>query len=480
MTETQSSGVRGVVWSSLAWGSNRFVVFLLTLVLARLLVPEDFGVVVAGMTVITLLEVGLDLGVGSAVIYERDDGIDDRVRSAFGLNLLTSGAVTVLCIAAAPAVARFFGVTDVALFRLLFCYPLLRGAGQVHDALLKRDLRFKQRMVVDVSRAATRVVVSIPLALAGFGAWSIVWGLLAAEAVGTAANWSLVRLRPRFRIDRETASSLLRFGLALVAARAVGTLQANADYLVVGNRLGLEALGYYSVAYRLPELLLANLYWVFTSVAFPVYARARRVGLAALRATALRALMLLSLFGFSVGTGLAIVARDAVLVLFSERWAPATAPMVLISLGIAAMAVAPACGDVAPAIGRPGLLLPLQIPAVLLAIAGFVLVADAGTTAVAAVHLVYGVGFACVHLAVAKRVLEARTMELLRALRPGVVASLGIVAAALPVRLALAPGLGTLLATVLAGLLGALAALAIGSRQTFADLRLTVAQALGR
>lgn len=480
MTDTATAGVRGVIWSSLAWGANRIVVFVLTLVLARLLVPEDFGVVTAGMTIITFLEVGLDLGVGSTVVQDQDAGITDRVRSAFALNLVTAGLVTVGCIAAAPAIARFFGVTDVGLFRLLFLYPLLRGAGQVHDAVLKRDLQFRKRMAVDVLRAVTRVAVSLPLAVAGFGAWSIVLGLLAAEVVGTATCWVLVRMRPRFRFDRATVTSLLRFGVVLVVARAVGTVQANADYLVVGNRLGLEPLGYYTVAYRLPELLLANLYWVFTAVAFPVYSRAYREGIDTLRRTALRALMLLCLFGFPVGAGLAIVARDAVLVLFSARWAPAAVPMALISLGLAAMAVAPACGDIAPAVGRPGLLLPIQIPAVIVAIVAFVAVADAGLTAIAAVHLAYGVAFAAVHVVVAMRVLGARAGEFLAALRPGLVATLGVAAAALPVRLVAEPGLLALLLTVAAGCAGAAAALAVASRPTFADLRVVAGQALGR
>lgn len=476
----QGSGMRGVAWSSIALGANRVVVFLLTLVLARLLVPADFGVVTAGLTVIALLEVGLDLGIGSAIVYEQDRGITDRVRSAFALNLVVCGVVSLLCIAAAPAIAGFFGVSDVALFQVLFIYPLLRGAGQVHDAVLKRDLQFKRRMLVDVLRAVARVVVSIPLALAGFGAWSIVLGLLAAEVAGTATNWSLVRVRPRFTIGREEVSSLLRFGLTLTVARAVGTLQTNADNLVVGNQLGIEVLGFYGVAYRLPELLLSNLYWVFTGVAFPVYARARKESLEALRHTALRGLMLLSLFGFSVGTGLAIVSRDAVVVLFSAQWAPAAAPMVLISLGIAAMAVAPACGDVMPAVGRPGALLPLQIPAVILAIVGFVVASDRGIVAVATVHLLYGLAFALVHMVMAKRVLAASVGEFVTALRPACCAALGITALALPVRLTLDPGVPALVLTVAAGSAGAAAGLAIGSRRTFGEVRKAIGQALGR
>jgi len=117
---------------------------------------------------------------------------------------------------------------------------------------------------------------------------------------------------------------------------------------------------------------------------------------------------------------------------------------------------------------------------VLLAVVGFVSVADRGITAIAAVHLVYGVAFACVHMVVAKHILEARAADFLSALRPGVVAALGITVTALPVRLALDQGLVALLATTLAGLIGAAAALAVGSRHTFSDLRVTLGQALGR
>jgi PST family polysaccharide transporter len=148
--------------------------------------------------------------------------------------------------------------------------------------------------------------------------------------------------------------------------------------------------------------------------------------------------------------------------------------------GAAPMAVAPACGDVLPAVGRPGLLLPIQIPSVVLAIAGFVAVADAGLTAVAGVHLAYGIAFAFVHVVVAMRVLGATGGEFLAALRPGLVAAVGITAAALPVRLAIEPGLPALLLTVAAGSAGGVAALALASRSTFADVRVTLGQALGR
>jgi len=477
---TGTEAVRGVLWSSLAWGSNRIVVFLLTLLLARLLLQEDFGIVTAGMTVIALLEVGLDLGVGSAVVFQQEQGITDRVRSAFTLNLVASGLISLACIAAAPAVARFFGAPDVTLFQVLFTYPLLRGAGQVQDAVLKRDLQFKKRVWVDLLRAGTRVAVSLPLALAGFGAWSIVWGLLASELAGTLANWFLVRIWPRLALDRATVSSLLTFGIALVAARAVGTVQADSDNLVVGNALGLQALGYYGVAYRLPELLLDNLYWVFTSVSFPVFAKAREHGIGALRQSSLRALMLLTLFGFSVGTGLAVVAPNAVLVLFSAAWAPSAGPMALISLAMATSAVIPACTDVLPAMGRPGLLVPLQVPFVVLAIIGFIVVADSGIMAVAAVHLVYGVLYAVMHLIVAQRLLAARPRDLLAALRPGFCSAIGIAALALPVTLSLAPGLLALVLSVLAGIAGAVAGLALGSRGTLSDVWGILRRALSR
>ena len=100
-----SSAVGGFLWTTLAWGGNRVVIFVLTLVLARLLTPEDFGLVTAALTLIAMLDAALDLGVGAAVVADQERGISRRTRTAGTLNLIMSAVVAGVGIAASPLIA---------------------------------------------------------------------------------------------------------------------------------------------------------------------------------------------------------------------------------------------------------------------------------------------------------------------------------------------------------------------------------------
>lgn len=464
--------IRTFLWAAVSFGGSRLLVFISTVALARLLTPDDFGVVAAGLALIAFFDIALDLGLGAAVVYEQESGVSARVQTAFTLNLLAAAVLTATGVLAAPAVAGFFHVPEqAALFAALFASLLFRGAGQVQDAILRRDLAFRARTGVDLVRGVVRGVVSIGLASAGAGAWALVAGLLAGEFVGTFATWVLTRFRPTFTLDRRAARSLLRYGSAVVALKVTGVLIANTDYLVVGHRLGGRQLGFYSVAYRLPELLLTSVYVVFSSVAFPLYASVRSTDPAAFKAVMLRALGVVTLFGLPVGTGLAVVAQDAVLVIFGQTWAPATAPLALLALALGVSAVGFASGDIFAAAGRPGVLLRIAIPFTVVAVIGFVLAARHGLVAVAAVHLLFNLTYAAVRLVVADRLVGSTLRESLRALRPGLLVALVVATVGLPVQAALDPGLLRLLLTVAAGTLGGLAVLRLGAPAALAELR---------
>jgi PST family polysaccharide transporter len=471
-TGLRGTAVRSLGWAAMSLGGSRLLVFLTTLLLARLLTPADFGLVAAGMVIVTFLEIALDLGVGASLVYEQETGVSGRVHTAFALNLLVAVALTAAGVLAAPLITGFFHVAgQETLIRVLFGYLVIRGAGQIQDAILKRDLRFRHRAWAELTGGAVRAGVSVALAAAGYGAWAIVWGLLAGELVATVAKWIRVRYRPRLRLDRTAARSLMRFGLAVTALRVLSTVSYNADYLVVGRWLDITALGYYLMSYRLPELIIANAYWVLSSVAFPLYARARRSGAAAFRSAVLRTLRLVTLFGFTAGVGLALLARDTVFVLLSPTWAPAVTPMVLISLALGATAVEYASGDIFPAVGRPGLLVRLNVPLAVVKVAGFVLAAPFGIVAVAAVHLGFSVVYGVIRLAVANRVVGTTFREDLAAMGPAAWAVGGMLACALPVRLLTDPGPGPMLLILVAAVAGATAAVAVGARPTVGELR---------
>jgi lipopolysaccharide exporter len=109
---TSGGAAKTLAWAAVSLMGSKLLAFVSTLILARLLVPEQFGVVAAGLTIIAVLETGLDLGVGAAVVYEQEQGLSDRMRTAFTLNVLVAVFFTVGAISAAPLVADFFGVPD--------------------------------------------------------------------------------------------------------------------------------------------------------------------------------------------------------------------------------------------------------------------------------------------------------------------------------------------------------------------------------
>ncbi len=457
-------------WSALSYGGSRVLIFGMTLALARLLTAADFGVVAGGMAIVTLLELGLDLGLGASLIYDQEAAITRRVQTVFTVNMAVSVALAALGVLAAPAVARLLSSPEqTSLYRALFLYLIVRGMNQVPDAILKRDLRFRRRAGIDAARVGVRVILALALAAGGAGAWSIVASLLVGELIVVPLSWHAVRFWPTFQLDRAAGRQLLDFGLLVLLLKVVDALALDSDYLVVGARLGPTALGQYTISYRLPELLLINFYWIFSTVAFPTYVRYRHQGNAALATVMLRALRLIALVSLPAGIGLAVVARDAVLVLFGPRWAPAAAPMALIALTTGLMSIGYASGDIYAATGRPATLLWLNVPFTGVLIVAMIGAAPAGITAVAAVHLALAALYAPARLLLANRRVGASLRSELVALWPGTVAGLGILAVAGPVRFLLPPGGIALTATVIAGVLGAAAATWLWARETMTE-----------
>lgn len=454
--ELSHRAVGGFLWSAASFGTSKLIVFAMTVVLARLLVPADFGLVAAGLSVAAFLEIALDFGVGSAVIYEQERGITERVRVAFTLSLLIAAAMTAAGVAASPYVAAYFSAPRAtALFQVLFCYLLLRGVGLVQDAVLQRDLRYRTRTVVDVLRALARGGVSVALAFGGHGAWAIVAGTVAGEAVAALAYCVFVRVTPAWRLRRDVVRTLLRFGLPLLALNVVDTVSIEGDKMIVGGRLNPAALGQYSIAQKLPEMLVDNVYWVFQRIAYGIYARARAGGPEMVRAAMLSALRLVTLFGFPMGVALAVIARSAVPVLFSPAWAPAVPAMVAIALASGLASIGYASGDIFPAIGRPAALLPVTAVTTAAELAVMWSLASYGIVPVALTHLAFTVFWGPVRLHLANRLVGSTWRQSLVAMRPGMVAAAGIGALGTPAALLTRPDGTGLAVTVVAGAVGA-------------------------
>jgi PST family polysaccharide transporter len=426
---------RNVVWSTLAYGGSRAATLVSTLILARLLVPEDFGVVAAILAYLAVVEVMSDLGLQATVVYEQEHGITERVRSALTLNIVVAATLALIAFLAAPLIAGFFDASESTwLFRLASLSLLLTGAGNIPDGILLRGMEFRRRMAPQLTRAGVRAVVSIGLAAAGLGAASLVIGLLAGAAVSTVLLWTMVPLRPRLRLDRTIVRSMLGYGSGAVALEIMAAVGTRLDLIIVAKTLGETALGLYTIAYRLPELLLESVAWNISLVAFPALAKMRGRGPGMVDGV-LRLMRACALYALPVGVALAISAPALVDVLFGAAWEPAAGVLAPVALMCAVTAITFPLGDVFKALGRQRVLVVMGLVGVPLMAVGMVAASSLGLTAAAWARAAAGVLQCLVTIVFVSRTLKIRVPAMATALSPGLCAALGVLVCAGGLRL---------------------------------------------
>ncbi len=462
--EEQSLGTtasRGFLWANVGIFTRYVSALILAAVLARVLDPADYAVMVTLMLITFYFDNALDLGMGAALVYEQEEGVTRRVQVAFTANVGLGVVLAVVAFAIAPVVADYFQQSGyVAEFRCLTIIVLLSALTTVPWSLFMRNMDFRRRAVVEVARDLSRFVVTLGLAIAGFGAWSIVFGLFAAYSVALVGTWLVLRFRPTFAWDTTTVKQLFAYAWRVAGNRFLGLLALNGDYFIVGNRRHDQYASYYQ-AFRLPEFVMGAQLNGLSAVLFPMYSRIRAEGEQAMRDGMYKALRIVALFSFPVGVGLALIARDAFTVFYGTQDMAGIQTMEVISIAGAVTGLGFATGDLLMAMNRPGVLLRLNAVMVPTMLVTMWFVSPHGIVWVAVVHLAIQVVFVGARQLIVDHMISAPTAAALQCLLPGVVVTAGIVLFALPVRLATQEGALSLFAITGAGVLGGLVALAV-------------------
>jgi PST family polysaccharide transporter len=461
----------GVALSTLSFALTKGLAFITVLILTRLLAPRQFGVVAGILVVIGVIELTADLGMGATVIYEQEQGTE-RVQTAFTINLILGCVLAGLGVLAAPLIAGFFHASrHVGLYRLASLDVILTSLGGIHESLLLRDMRFNKRIITQVASAVVRAGVGIALAVSGFGAASLVWSMLAGTATWTATQWALTPFRPRLSIDRTIVRGMVRYGVAASLLELVGQVTISADVTVVGRVLGPRALGLYSVAYRLPTLLLENIANQVSLVAFPALSRKRVMDAEGVGASTHRLISYQALYSLPLAAGMAVMARPIITALFSARWLAATGVFAAVSVMSGISASGFALGDAFKALARQRVMVVLNLIQIPILVGTIIAVAPYGITAVAWARAGTVVLWVAMMIAAARWVLSVPVRGTLAAMWPGAVAALGVVLTTAPIRLwsGLAP-VPAIVAAAAAGLVGAAAALALFSPSMFAEV----------
>ena len=415
--------LHGAFWGYASNYSGKLLVFISTAVLARLLLKEDFGIAGYALVVIGMLEVLEGLGIGPAIIYHRTD--PKKLDTAFWLGLAVGFSLFAFTwFVAAPLAGLFFqDARAVTITRVLGLEFVIGAFALVHTATLTKKLAFGHKFVPDMSRSVSKGVASIVLALLGFGAWSLILGHLAGVLVQTAVYWIVVPWRPTFHFQPKAARMFLSYGTSIAAIEALGILMLNMDYLVIGRFMGAAALGVYTLAFRVPELLVKQFCNILGNVTFPVYSQMRD-NPEALRRGFLMTTRYLTMITIPLGLGLALVSRPFVLTFFTEKWAEAIPVMAAISLYTLLRSLVFNAGSVYRATGQPGLLSKINFIQALVAVPALWWVAVTYNTimAVAWMQVLLAFVFGLVKLVMAARLVTVSLSELAKTFYPNLAA----------------------------------------------------------
>lgn len=317
----QSRSLRGGVVTLGAQAVKFLLGLISTATLARLLRPQDFGLLAMVTSIIAFLHIFKDLGLADATV-QRSHITHEQVSFLFWVNVALSLLVTLVVVALAPVIAWFYGEPRLfAITMVLSLNFIVSGLTVQHQALLRRQMHFRALAIRDVIALACGVVVGITLGWLGFGYWAIVAMPVTTNVASGILLWTICDWRPGGLRRGVGARGMLAFGGNLTGATFLNYLTVNFDNILIGRVLGSAWLGIYSKAYGLLMLPIAQINGPMASVLLPGLSRLQNDAseYARLFAGAVRSISLVTvpivIFSF-------FFSRDIVLVLLGRKWLP--------------------------------------------------------------------------------------------------------------------------------------------------------------
>ncbi len=327
----KSKTMRGMLWVSISNILLKFINFTISVILARLLEPSDFGLVAIALIVVNFFEIFRDLGIGPALIHRKDDS-NTAADTAFYIFPTVAIIFYVISYFIAPAASGFFREEELGiLIRVLSLTFVIWSFGSLPRTLLTKDLEFKKLVIPQLLPKISYGVVAIVMALQGYGVWSLVGGRLVLEVMSVITIWKAVDWRPSLRFDKKIALELLSYGKHVITASIIIFLISVVDVTFIGRLLGSGELGYYSIAFGISGLFTYQLSTLVSQVMFPAFSKMQgdmnKMGTAYLKT-----LKYLSLIAFPAALGIMSVSWYFIKVVYGDKWLPAVAVLQVLCL----------------------------------------------------------------------------------------------------------------------------------------------------
>jgi len=311
--------ISALSWSFVDSFGSQGIQFIMSVVLARLLAPESFGLIsmLAVFTAVAMLLI--EGGFSGALIQKRELESKDR-STVFWFNLASGAVVAILMYALAPYVAKFYGQPELTRVARVLCLVfIIHAFVAVQLAQLTRDLEFLPLTKANLSANIVSGSVAIYLAAFGFGVWSLVAQQIVSSLVRALLLWRFSAWRPTAEFSGESLKSLFGFGSRMAASGLLDSIFGNLYFVAIGRLFGAANVGVYSRANWLTQVPIQSLSQVVARVTFPVFS-AMQEEPARLRRNMAHALRSLALLGFPMMVGMLVVAEPLVQVILTAKW----------------------------------------------------------------------------------------------------------------------------------------------------------------
>lgn len=309
------------IWRFAERCGAQLVTFIVSIVLARILMPEDYGTVALVTVFTTIMQVFVDSGLSTALIQKKDaDDLD--FSSVFYFNFAVCVILYLIMFFAAPIIASFYGIPElVSIVRVISLTIVISGVKGVQQSYVSRNMLFKRFFYATLGGTLFSAVLGIAMAYAGFGVWAIVAQQLSNTAIDTLILWITVKWRPKLIFSWDRLKGLLGFGWKMLCSALLDTVYNNLRSLIIGKIYSSADLAYYNEGKKFPNLIVTNINTSIDSVLLPAMSN-EQDNRDKVKSMTRRSIMVSCYIMAPLMIGLACCASNIVTIVLTEKWLP--------------------------------------------------------------------------------------------------------------------------------------------------------------
>ncbi len=371
--------IKGGIWLGISKLLQQLSGIVVTTILARLLVPDDFGLIAMVNVYLAFIAGFISLGIGQAVINKHEVSEEEK-RSAYYFNFILRFTTAIIVIISAPIAVSFFNepkLTDI--IWLLSLNIILSGFFIFHRKLLEKDLQFELLSRIDLVAVFGSGMLAVVLALLNFGVYSLVLQSIALNILYLILIRSINNWKPSFPFSLKISKikGLVRFSIKYNAAVMINEWEKNLDLLVLGKIFNANTLGYYAFANNIALMPTKNITNVFWQTVFPTFSLIKN-DIKKVKIGYLKIIQLISLVSFPIMTIVALFSKPIIIHIFGDKWLPASDLLAILG-GVGALhSIDKILNPLLPAVNKENQLIFLNVMNVVLKIIALVIGASYG------------------------------------------------------------------------------------------------------